>query len=56
MLFWFVWSEFMTFAIGDMKKTKSSGPKAEPGGTPMGMLVEGEDDESIFAKDERAFG
>ena len=33
MLFWFDWSEFITFAIGDMKRTKSSGPRTEPWGT-----------------------
>ena len=53
MLFWFDWSEFMTFAIGDMERTKSSGPRTEPWGTPVSMVVEGEDDESIFTKDER---
>ena len=54
MLFWFDWSEFMTFAIGDMKTTKSSGPRTEPWGTPVSMVVESEDDESIFTKDERS--
>ena len=44
----------MTFAIGDMKRTKSSGPRTEPWGTPVSMVVEGEEDESIFTKDERS--
>ena len=44
----------MTFAIGDMKRTKRSGPRTEPWGTPVSMVVEGEDDESIFTKDERS--
>ena len=35
MLFWLDWSEFMTFAIGDMKRTKCSGPRTEPWGTPV---------------------
>ena len=42
----------MTFAIGDMKRTKRSGPRTEPWGTPVSMVVEGDDDESIFMKDE----
>ena len=53
MLFWFDWSEFMTFAIGDMKRTKSTGPRTEPWDTLVSMVVEGEDDESIFTKDKR---
>ena len=44
----------MTFAIGYMKRTKSSGPRTEPWGTPVSMVVEGEEDESIFTKDERS--
>ena len=32
----------------------SSGPRTEPWGTPVSMVVEGEDDESIFTKDERS--
>ena len=44
----------MTFAIGDMKRTKSSGPRTEPWDTPVIMVVEGEEDESIFTKDERS--
>ena len=40
-----------------MKRTKSSGPRTEPWGAPVSMVVEGdlgEDDESIFTKDERS--
>ena len=44
----------MTFATGDMKRTKSSGPRTEPRGTPLSMVVEGEEDESIFTKNERS--
>ena len=43
----------MTFATGDMKRTKCSGPRTEPRGTPVSMVVEDEEDESIFTKDER---
>ena len=40
--------------IGDMKRTKSSGPRAEPWGTPVSMVVEGDDGESILTKDEQS--
>ena len=44
----------MTFAIGEMKKrTKRSGPRTEPLGMPVSMVVTGDDDESILTKDER---
>ena len=52
MLFWIAWLEFMTFAIGDLKK--SSGPRTKTQGTPVSMVVKGEDDESIFTKDKRS--
>ena len=42
----------MTFAISDMESTKRYGPIAEPWGTPVSLVVEGEDDESIFTNDE----
>ena len=44
----------MTFAIGDMKRTKSSGPRTEQWGTPVSIVVGGEEDESILTKDERS--
>ena len=47
MLYWFDWSEFMTFAISDMKRTKRRGPRTEQWGTPVSMMVEGEDDEHV---------
>ena len=43
----------MTFAIGDMKRTKRRGPRTELWGTPVSMVAQGEDDESILTKDER---
>ena len=46
-------SGFFTLATGDMKSTKRSGPRTEPWGTPVDIVVEGEDDESILTKDER---
>jgi hypothetical protein len=46
-------SGFITLATGDMKSTKRSGPRTEPWGTPVDIVVEGEDDESILTKDER---
>ena len=33
----------MTFAIGDMKRTKRRGPRTEPWGTPVSVVVQGED-------------
>ena len=48
-LFWFDWSGFMTFAIGDMKRTKSW-TKNRALSTPVSMVVEGEEDESIFER------
>ena len=42
----------MTFATGDLKRTKSSGPRTEPRGTPVSIVVEGDEDESIFTKDD----
>ena len=38
-LFWFDWSEFLTFATGDMKRTKSSGLRTEPLGTPVSLVT-----------------
>ena len=46
-------SGFITLATGDMKRTKRSGPRTEPWGTPVDIVVEGEDDVSILTKDER---
>ena len=45
----------MIYYIGnsDMKRTKRSGPRTEPWGTPVDIVVEGEDDESILTKDVR---
>ena len=37
----------MTPATGDIKRTKRSGPRTEPWGTPVHIVVLGEDDESI---------
>ena len=53
MLLVFDLSGFMTLAIGDMKRTKRSGPRTEPWGTHMQIVVSGEDDESILTKDVR---
>ena len=36
----------MTPAMGDIKRTKRSGPRTEPWGTPVHIVVLGEDDES----------
>ena len=41
-------SGFITLATGDMKSTKRSGPRTDPWGTPMDIVVEGEDDVSIL--------
>ena len=43
----------MTLATGDIKRTKSSGPRTEPCGTPVHIVVLGEDDESILTTDVR---
>ena len=50
----------MTLATGDIKRTKRSGPRTEPWGTPVDIvvlccvdIVLGEDDESILTKDVR---
>ena len=43
----------MTFAIGEMKRTKRGGPGTEPLGTPVSMVVMGDEDESILTKDEQ---
>ena len=53
MLLVFDRSGFMTLATGDMKRTKRSGPRTEPWGTPVHIVVLGEDDESILTKDVR---
>ena len=53
MLLAFDRSGFMTLATGDMKRTKRSGPRTEPWGTPVHIVVLGEDDESILTKDVR---
>ena len=45
MTFWFDRSEFMTFAIGNMKRTREVGQEQSP--EPVSMVVEGEDDKSI---------
>ena len=50
MLLVFDRSGFMTLATGDMKRTKRSGPRTEPWGTPVHNVVLGEDNESIFNK------
>ena len=47
MLLVFDRSGCITFLTGDMKRTKRSGPRTEPWGTPMHIVVLGEDDESI---------
>ena len=36
------------------EKEKSSGPRTEPWGTPVSMVVEGEEYKSILTKDERS--
>ena len=46
-------SGFITLATGDMKRTKRSGPKTEPWGTPVDIVVQDDDDESILTKDVR---
>ena len=38
---------FIILATGDMKRTKRSGPRTEPWGTPVDIVVEGEDDDLI---------
>ena len=43
----------MKLTIGDMKRTKRSRPRTEPWGTPVHMVVLGEDVESILTKDVR---
>ena len=53
MLLVFNRSGFMTLATGDMKTTKRSGPRTEPWGTPVHIVVLVEDDESILTKDVR---
>ena len=50
MLLVFDRSGFLTLATGDMKKTKRSGPRTEPWGTPVHIVL-GEDDESILTKE-----
>ena len=44
-------SGFITLATGDMKRTKRSGPRTEPWGTPVDIVVQDDDDESILTKD-----
>ena len=51
MLLVFDRSGFMTLATGE--KTKRSGPRTEPWGTLVHIVVLGEDDESILTKDVR---
>ena len=46
-------SGFITLATRDMNRTKRSRPRTEPWGTPVDIVVDGEDDESILTKDER---
>ena len=41
----------MTLATGDMKRSKRSGPRTEPSGTPVLIVVLGEDDKSILTKE-----
>ena len=53
MLMVFDRSGLMTLVTGDMKKTKRSGPRTEPWGIPVHIVVLGEDDESILTKDVR---
>ena len=53
MLLVFERSGFMTLATGDIKRTKRSGPRTEPCGTPVDIVVLGEEDESILTKDVR---
>ena len=50
MLLVFDRSGFMTLATGDMKRTKRIGPRTEPWGTSVNIVVLGEDDESILTK------
>ena len=52
MLLAFDRSGFMTLATGDIKRTKRSGPRTEPWGTPVHIVL-GEEDESILTKDVR---
>ena len=53
MLLAFERSGFMTPATGDIKRTKRSGPRTEPWGTPVHIVVLGENEESILTKDVR---
>ena len=46
-------ARMIMFAIGEIKRTKRSGPETEPWGTPVSMVVTGNDDESISTKGER---
>ena len=41
----------MTLATGDMKRTNRSGPRTEPWGSPVLIVVLGEDEESILTKE-----
>ena len=43
----------MTLATGDIKRTNRSGPRTEPWGTPVHIVMFGEDDESILTKEVR---
>ena len=38
----------MTSATGSMKRTKRCGPRTESWGTPVNIVVQDEDDESIL--------
>ena len=51
MLLVFDRSGFMTLVTGDMERTKISGPRTEPWGTLVLIVVLGEDDESILTKE-----
>ena len=41
---------FITLTTGDMMRTKQSGPKTEPWGTPVHIVVLSEDNGSILTK------
>ena len=50
---WFQTGQDLLHWPGDMKRTKRSGQTTEPWGTPVDIVVQDDDDESILTKDVR---